>query len=37
MEFELFVDDANLFAKGKNTAELYGRVNLELVELDRWF
>ena len=35
--FVLFVDDTNLFADGKDPAELYGRINAGLGKLDRWF
>ena len=35
--FVLFADDTNLFAEGKDPDELYGRVNVGLGELDRWF
>ena len=37
LKFVLFADDTNLFAEGKDPAELYGRVNAGLGELDRWF
>ena len=33
----LFADDTNLFAEGKDPAELFGRVNAGLGELDWWF
>ena len=33
--FVLFADDTNLFAEGKDPAELYGRINVGLGELDR--
>ena len=35
--YVLFGDDTNLFAEGKDPAELYGRVNAGLDELDRLF
>ena len=31
------MDDSNIFAEGKDPAELYGRVNRGLAELSRWF
>ena len=31
------VEDTNLFAEGKDPAELYWRVNVGLGDLDRWF
>ena len=35
--FVLFADDTTLFAEGRDPAELYGRVNVGLDKLDRWF
>ena len=35
--FMLFVEGTNLFADGKDPAELYGRVNVALGELEKWF
>ena len=32
-----FVDNINLFAEWRDTIEVYGRVNVGLGELDRWF
>ena len=37
MDLVLFADDANIFAEGKDPAELFGRVNGGLRELSRWF
>ena len=37
LDLVLFVDDTNIFAQGKDPAELYGRVNRGLGELSRWF
>ena len=33
----LFADDTNIFAEGRDPAELFGRVNRGLGELNRWF
>ena len=33
----LFADDTNIFAEGRDSVELFGRVNGGLGELDRWF
>ena len=33
----LFADDTNIFAEGKDPAELFARVNRGLGELSRWF
>ena len=33
----LFADDTNIFAEGRDRAELFGRVNGGLGELSRWF
>ena len=33
----LFADDTNIFAQGRDPAELFGRVNRGLGELSRWF
>ena len=35
--FVLFADDTNIFAEGRDSVELFGRVNGGLGELDRWF
>ena len=35
--FVHFADDTNLFAEDKDPVELYGRVNVGLGKLDRWF
>ena len=37
LSFVLFVDDTNIFAEGRDSVELFGRVNGELRELNRWF
>ena len=37
LDLVLFADDENIFAEGRNPAELYGRVNRGLGELSRWF
>ena len=37
LDLVLFADDTNIFAKGKDPAELFGRVNGGLRELSRWF
>ena len=37
LDLVLFADDTNIFAEGKDPAELYGRVNRGLEELSRWF
>ena len=37
LELVLFADDTNIFAQGKNIADLYNQVNSELEELNRWF
>ena len=33
----LFADDTNIFAEGRDPAELFGRVSRGLGVLDRWF
>ena len=35
--FVLFADDTNIFAEGRDPVEIFGRVNGELEELNRWF
>ena len=37
LDLVLFADDTNIFAEGRNPAELFGRVNRGLEELSRWF
>ena len=37
LDLVLFADDTNIFAEGKDPAELFGRVNGGLGELSRWF
>ena len=37
LDLVLFADDTNIFAEGKDPAELFGRVNRGLGELSRWF
>ena len=37
LELVLFADDTNIFAQGKELADLFGRVNAGLEELSRWF
>ena len=37
MDFVLFADDTNLFARARDPVELVGRVNRELGKLNRWF
>ena len=37
LDLVLFADDTNIFAQGRDPAELYGRVNRGLGELSRWF
>ena len=37
LEPVLFADDTNIFAQGRDAAELFGRVNRGLAELSRWF
>ena len=37
LDLVLFADDTNIFAEGKDPAELYGRVNKGLAELSKWF
>jgi len=37
LSFVLFVDDTNIFAEGRDSVELFGRMNWELRELNRWF
>ena len=37
LSFVLFADDTNIFAEGRDSVELFGRVNGELRELNRWF
>ena len=37
LELVLFADDTNIFAKGKNPAELFNKVNTGLKSLSRWF
>ena len=37
LELVLFADDTNIFAQGRDPAELFGRVNRGLGELSRWF
>ena len=37
LELVLFADDTNIFAEGRDPAELFRRVNGGLAELDRWF
>ena len=37
LDLVLFADDTNIFAQGKDPAELFGRVNRGLGELSRWF
>ena len=37
MDLVLFADDTNIFAEGKDPAELFARVNRGLGELSRWF
>ena len=37
LDLVLFADDTNIFAEGRDTAELFGRVNAGLGELSRWF
>ena len=37
LDLVLFADDTNIFAEGRDPAELFGRVNRELGELSRWF
>ena len=37
LDLVLFVDDTNIFAEGRDPAELFGRVNRGLAELSRWF
>ena len=36
MDLVLFADDTNIFARGRDPAELFGRVNGGLGELSRW-
>ena len=37
LELVLFADDTNIFAQGKELADLFERVNAGLEELSRWF
>ena len=37
LDLVLFADDTNIFAEGKDPAELFARVNRGLAELSRWF
>ena len=37
LDLVLFADDTNIFAEGRDPAELFGRVNRGLGELSRWF
>ena len=37
LDFVLFADDTNLFARAGDPVELVGRVNRELGRLNRWF
>ena len=37
LDLVLFADDTNIFAEGRDPAELSGRVNGALEELSRWF
>ena len=37
LDLVLFADDTNIFAEGRDHAELFGRVNEGLGELTRWF
>ena len=37
LDLVLFADDTNIFAQGRDPAELFGRVNRGLGELSRWF
>ena len=37
LDLVLFADDTNIFAEGRNPAELFDRVNRGLGELSRWF
>ena len=37
LDFILFADDTNLFARGRNPADLFAKVNQELEELGCWF
>ena len=37
LDLVLFADDTNIFAEGRDRAELFGRVNRGLGELSRWF
>ena len=37
LDLVLFAVDTNIFAEGKDPAELYGQVNRGLEELSRWF
>ena len=37
LDLVLFADDTNIFAEGRNPAELFGRVNRGLEGLSRWF
>ena len=37
LDLVLFADDTNIFAEGKDPAELFGRVNRGLEGLSRWF
>ena len=37
LDLVLFADDTNIFAEGRNPAELFGRANRGLEELSRWF
>ena len=37
LDFILFADDTNVFARGRNPAELFAKVNQGLEELGYWF
>ena len=37
LEFVLFADDTNIFAKGKDPEELFNKVNRGLISLNKWF